>query len=409
MQNRYHLHNLSKASPLLLNNACAYLLFFGFLLLGLIAHWGFSSDLYHDVRSLSHTDASNYIQMAESTFAPVKNPFALRPFTPLLVHVLKKNSQHLLGWSSAWITVTFLSLFLSSIYLFRILRDHAKIGIAISCVWVLFLTNNFCYTLFHFQNPFIVDPINNLIWSAALYYLLGEHYKRFCILIIVGFINKEVALFLLPLYPLLVLNKVGTIFSKDFGRSVIRVSGVFLLYIAFRIAFARMLDPEGYQLFTAGTRSISETLAFSLNHQKGLKYIYGVFHQLWLIFPCSLYVLSQKQGRRNPWIIISCYFMVALLFGRLFATDANRVFVMAMPVIVAVSAQLFTTNNPEKNFGTVTLLLFAYSVRQWGWVTPSDGILLDALVVCFLVLPQFKEWETPPPLLESTNTPKNMV
>lgn len=360
-----------------------YVVFVYFLILALIMCGSFGGEFYQYYLS-ARGDGANYIQMAQETFAPVENPFALRILSPLFVHIVKKNS--FLGWDATWYLLTFSALFASAAMLYGFMRRHLKLSALISTFFVLFLLHTSCYTQFHFHDPFRIDPLNNLLWIAALYALFSDRYKTFCLILMIGFMNKEVILFLAPLYPLFMVIRHGKLLHRDVGKSVLAIGAVVLAFFAYRTALVHRLGTD-YTMMAAYERSALATVTDAVEHQKGIYAIIFVFSFLWVFFFYGLYELFRTYGWRNRYLIGSLYLFAALLFGRLFARDANRVFSMMAPLLIPISGVFFSSHITRKGYLWLPILLLAYAAINLGWVPQKEyQIMISIVVLCAMAV-----------------------
>ena len=355
-----------------------YIVFLYFLVLALIMCGSFGGEFY-DYFLRAQGDGANYIKMANETFAPVENPFALRVLSPLIVHVVKKNSP--LGWDATWYLLTFSALFGSAAVLYSFMRDHLKISALVSAFFVLFLLHTSCYTQFHFHDPFRIDPVNNLLWIVALSCLFTDRYKTFCWVLVVGFMNKEVILLLAPLYPLFMVIRYGKLLHRDVGKSMLAVGAVVLAYLAYRTALVHRLGAD-YTMLAAYERSAFDTIRDAVEHQKGIYAIFFVFSFLWVMFFYGLFEIFRKYGWRNRYLLASLYLFAALLFGRLFARDANRVFSMLAPMVIPVSALFFSCRTKLKGYLWLPIMLLAYAAINLGWAPQKH----HQVALCMVVL-----------------------
>jgi len=247
-----------------------------------------------------------------------------------------------------------------AIFFQKFLNKVLKLSIYTSNIFVLFLISNYVYSLFLITNPFLVDPLNNLFWMMAIYYLFRDQYFVFTAILLIGCINKEVILFLAPLYPLFMLIKYGGIRNRHFWKSVICLVGIGAFYVGYRKVIENFIRPDGYEMFTTAGMSKIETVVDALT-SKSQKFwiIFDTFKFLWLFFFLFLWELCREFGWKNRYLACSLYLFVILFLGRMFAVDANRVYVMLAPMVMGMSA-LFCTSN-RLNFNRwLTILLFAH-------------------------------------------------
>jgi hypothetical protein len=340
---------------------------------------------FYQYRLLEQGDAACYIKMAEHTFAQTENPFALRILTPLVVHIIKKNSNQCLGWDFTWYLVTFSAIFGSAVIFYKFLHSHLKLDRLISTFFTLFLLHTFCYTQFHFQDPFRVDPLNNLLWMAALYSLFKDKYLIFCLIVTIGFTNKEVILLLAPLYPIFMIIKNRTLWHRDTAVSVLAVGAIFSAYFIYRTVLTNYIGVCDYAMLSAYDYTPYKTLTDAIEHQKDLYAIFNVFSFLWIMFFYGLYEIFKKYGWRNRYLISALYLCAALLFGRIFARDANRVFSMMAPLVIAVAALFFSACIKSRRHLMAPVLLLAYASINLGWIPQKEYQIMLCIAVLWMV------------------------
>lgn len=146
-------------------------------------------------------DALNYYAMSEHTGAQVDNPFALRMLSPWLVHLAGKVTG--LPLDVLWLGFTAAVTLACTVVFFEFCWRHLNLQLFTSAVAAIALGCTFWYGPYAFSNPFLVDPLNNLLYLVALWLVFKRKLVLFTVVIVVGAINKETTLLLAPLYPLL--------------------------------------------------------------------------------------------------------------------------------------------------------------------------------------------------------------
>jgi len=127
------------------------------------------------------------------------------------------------------------------------------------------------------------------------------------------------------------------------------------------------------------------TIADAIEHQKDLYALFFVFSFLWIMFFYMLVEIFRKYGWRNRYILASLYLFAALLFGRLFARDANRVFSMMAPMVIPISAVFFATKTKLEGYLWLPLMLLVYMAINLGWVIQQGQQVMLALVVLVIL------------------------
>jgi hypothetical protein len=372
------------------------LTFFAFFLtLNLIMQGDFTGDYY---KNPFDGDCFNYVAMAQNTTAQVAHPFGLRILTPLIVKIIKKNSYGLLSWDCTWYLVTCAGLFATALMFWRLLRKVFGLDLLTANVAVILLLGNWVYSFFQLHVPFFPDPLNNFFWVAAVYWLHRQRYGLFLITVTVGFLNKEVILFLLPLYPLFVCldtrerARLPAALAASLGLLLL----VILAYLGFRRGWSHYIGADQFQLFTGWKLGPKELMLHCLSKQKDVLNIYATFHFLWFPFLLMLWQLYQENGWRDKFVLSCGYLVLALLFGRLFATDANRVFVMLAPWVVGLAALYFQRIRLRENPPALLALVFIYLAINYGWVENREWqIAFDTVALLILAVQSHRMSRTP--------------
>lgn len=331
-------------------------------------------------------DAANYIRMAHDSPAAAQNPFALRILTPGLVSLLKRTAGGVVEWDGSWRIVTILGVFGSVVLFYAFLVRVLQVDRFVATLATLMLCANHEYTTFHFENPFLVDPLANLLWMAALYLLFSRRYTWFCITIVAGFMNKETILFLAPLYPLILLAEGHSWKERRVLAAGCATVAMIVLYAAYRMLAAHVMDPEGGRLMTVGGRTVIQTIVFSISYHADLWFAYCPFHFLWIYFFIALVIIFRRDGWRNAYLIASVYLFFAVLWGRFFATDVERVVIMLAPLVFGLSAKLVSSMAGGKPAYWFVMPALAFAAMRFGWVkNPQFFIPLDIAMIWLLV------------------------
>jgi hypothetical protein len=347
-----------------------------------------------DAHNKAVGDALNYIEMSERTFAQVDNPFALRMLTPWVVH----NLQALLGvpLDYVWMLITYLAISATLIVFFKLLYDHFQLSLFISTVATVMLAFTNSFVMYNFGNFWLVDPVNNFLMVLGIYFLLKRKLIAFAVVILVGTINKETMLFLAPLYPLLAWVRTGRLRDRSVLFGVLAMVVATGFYLVFRTWAMSQIGGGSYEAFSGQNgKSVFANIQFALNANKGneLAILHNVLWFAWLIFGYGLYQLYKKSGIRSELLVISVWLFATCLFGRIFATDTQRVFVLMAPVVIAVCAIVLSRFDSERERLWVSGIAFIYAALNLGWV-PGEWSLaasLGALVIFVAVLKPYRE------------------
>jgi hypothetical protein len=289
-------------------------------------------------------DASQYLLMAQRQFGGLYPPYVLRWLTPWLVRGLRAASGYTLGWDFAWYLVDVAALLGCAILFDRFLSDVLKLRRFTITICVMLLLSNFVYSIFLLRDPFLVDPLNNLFWMAALLLLFRRRHVAFLVVVAIGSINKEVVLFLAPLYPLLVLAQARDVRRRSVWTSVLQTGLVALFYMVYRLVVQRYFG-HSYNVFATGSMTPLETATAAVGYQKSVWDIFDTLKFTWITFAWALLEVYNRYGWRNRFVLCAAYILAALCFGRLFATDANRVFAMAAPIVIAMTGLLLESED----------------------------------------------------------------
>jgi hypothetical protein len=359
---------------------------------------------YTYVDSYAHTrafgDALNYLEMSRHTFAAVDNPFALRMLTPWMVHTLQSLSGISLDY--VWIAVTYTAISATLIVFFKLLYDQLGLSFFGSTVGTVLLAYTGIVTMYNFGNIWLVDPVNNLCMVLGIYFLVKRKLLAFTVVVVLGVLNKETMLFLAPLYPLLAWVRTRRLRDRTVLFGVVAMVVAAGAYLVFRTWALAHIGGEDYRAFSGQNgKSVFWNIRFALNNHKGDEFVrlFGTYTFLWLIFGYGLYLLYRQYRLRSELVVVSLWLFGTCLFGRLFATDTERVFVLMAPVVIAVCAVVFDKFHGERDRLWIAGLVFLYAGLNLGWIPPAWSLLgsLAAIVVFIAVLRPDRELTQSPP------------
>lgn len=331
-------------------------------------------------------DAQYYIQMSFHTFAHVPNPYAFRLMSPLIVHELMKLPG--LGLNSSWLLLTFVATTAALIVFFGLLYDHFKIGLFVSALFTLMLACTLNYTLYNYRDIWLVDPLNNLFYVLALLFLLQRRLWAFSLTVLLGSLNKETMMMLAPLYPLLVWMRNYNWRSREIVMAILSMAGVVFLYLIYHALVLLRLGPGSYRFLAEVHGSVLDTIRFSVLGGTNVEplHIFQVFDFLWFYFAYILYRLYQARGASSDWLVIGCYMFASAVFGRLFATDTARVYVMMAPAVLGVTALAFNGFRGERQRLWILLLGAGYVALNFGWFSQDLNLAVNiASIVVFIL------------------------
>jgi hypothetical protein len=289
-------------------------------------------------------DAEIYLRMAGRVFDHVYPPYVFRFLTPWLVRGLREGSLYFFNWDAAWYLVDTAALFGTALLFDRLLRRVLKIDGYTTTLSVLMLLSNFVYSIFLFRDPFLVDAPNNFFWMLGIYALFTDKQTLFFAAMAVGALNKEVVLFLMPLAPIFAWMRTRSIRDASVVRALAAAAGVAVFYAAYRAGVEAYFG-RSFPLFTAMDMDRATTFRTALHGQRTIWDLFDTFKFLWVTFAFALWDIYERYGWRNRYFLAAMYVLAALSFGRMFAADTNRVFAMAGPFVVGMSALFFVSSD----------------------------------------------------------------
>jgi hypothetical protein len=246
------------------------------------------------------------------------------------------------------------------------------------------------YTLFNYWDIWLVDPLNNLFYVLAITFLIQRKLWPFAIVIILGSLNKETTLLLAPLYPILAWARTGSIKSHEVKQSLIAFVTMGVVYLTYHLWAQDRIGGHYALLSGQNGHSVWNNIRFALDSHKmnDQQLIYQVFQFVWLFFIYGLYRLYKKLGILNELLIISAYLFGAVMLGRLFASDTQRVYIMMAPIVMAVAALMFNSVKTEMDRLWVGVIAFLYVAVNLAWFTSPDFIMIanvGALAIFVLI------------------------
>ncbi|WIX80504.1 hypothetical protein QRX50_06945 [Amycolatopsis carbonis] len=356
-----------------------------------------SAPLQKDAHLHAWGDALQYYAMSEHTGAPVENPFALRMLSPWLVHF----AHNLTGLSLdvLWLAFTYLVTVATAVVFFEFLRSHLKVRLFTAFVAAVLLVCTFWYVQYNFSDPYLVDPLNNLLYVVAIWLAFRRRLVLFAVVVLVGTVNKETTLLLAPLYPLLAWTRTRSLRDKGFIGGVIAMVVAAAGYFAYRV-WAQHFIGGSYGFGSGqGNSSLLENIRFSLSSHKGTEQavLWDTFHFVWLIFGYGLFLQYRKHGARSPLLVASLWLFLCCLAGRFVATDTTRVFVMMAPLVLGMFAVVLDRHRSDAARLWVSVLAFLYLAINFRWVPWPASFALDAgALVVFALLTFPPRWPSAP-------------
>ncbi|WP_409186172.1 hypothetical protein F9C11_18825 [Amycolatopsis sp. VS8301801F10] len=322
-------------------------------------------------------DALSYYAMSEHTGAQVDNPFALRMLSPWLVHLAGKITG--LPLDVLWLGFTAVVTLACTLVFFEFCWRHLNLQLFTSALAAIALSCTFWYGPYAFSNPFLVDPLNNLLYLIALWLLFKRKLLLFTLVIIVGTINKETTLLLAPLYPLLAWTRSRSLRDRQVWFGVLATAAAALVYAGFRL-WAQNFIGGSYSFGSGqGNHSLASNIVFALSSNKRSEHaaLFDTFHFFWIIFAYGLYRLYRQRGPFNPLLVSSIYLTLCCLAGRMVATDTQRVFVMLAPLVIGVVAITLDNQRSDIRRFLAGLLVFVYIALNLRLVPDNVKFLVE--------------------------------
>ncbi|GAB3152925.1 hypothetical protein GCM10027258_54820 [Amycolatopsis stemonae] len=366
-----------------------------YLTLAMVSLINFISYAPLDVRAHEKAwgDALNYYAMSEHTGAQVDNPFALRMLSPWLVHLAGKVTG--LPLDVLWLGFTGVVTLACAVVFFEFCRRHLALHLFTSVLAAIALSCTFWYGPYAFSNPFLADPLNNLLYLIALWLLFKRKLVLFTLVIVVGAINKETTLLLAPLYPLLAWTRARSLRDRQVLFGVLATILATLAYVGFRL-WAQNLIGGSYGFGSGqGNKGLASNIVFALSSNKHSEHaaLFDTFHFFWIIFGYGLYEQYRRKGPFSPLLVSSVYLTLCCFAGRLVATDTQRVFVMLAPLIIGLVAITLDNQRSDVRRLLVGVLVFLYIALNLQLV-PNDLKFLVEVggLVLFAALIHAQSW-----------------
>ncbi|MEC3976406.1 hypothetical protein [Amycolatopsis sp. H20-H5] len=341
-------------------------------------------------------DALNYYAMSEHTGARVDNPFALRLLSPWLVHA--GNQLTGISLDTLWVAFTFVVTLACTMVFFEFCWKHLKLQLFTSVVAAIALACTFWYAPYALSNPFLVDPLNNLLYLVALWLLLRRKLVWFTVVVVLGAVNKETTLLLAPLYPLLAWTRTRSLRDREVLGGVAAVVVAAVAYLGFRFG-AQALIGGHYALGAGqGNKGLLSNIYFALSSNKRGEHaaLFDTFHFFWFIFGYGLYRQFRERGLRGDLFVTGVWLTLCCLAGRLVATDTQRVFVMLAPLVIGLVAVVLDGRRSEARRLWAGVLAFLYVALNLQFVPDGTKFLVEAGgLILFALLMSPPSWLPP--------------
>ena len=354
---------------------CVFLLVFNALLLF----------IWHDAQAKPELgDAYIYSLATEHPGADIPSPFMFRQMSPRIVYIAD-NTLHW-GKTFGWAMLTYGALTITQILFFFMMRITVGLNRFTAFIGTLFLTCTYWFTLFNYQDVWLVEPLNSLFTTAALWALLSRRYVWFIVTVVVGSLNKEAVLLLLPLYPILLLNDGKKLRSKEVVISLLTVVAVGGLYALYR---------KGILTSINSTRTINPLLGpfgSPLENVHSAAYprrgfyedVFSIYYFVWVAVLYGWYKLSQSKKGQSRLSIIGIYWLLVVTVISFLVTDMPRMYAWAAPIII-LSYAVVVNHAKEKDRIWVLLSLLLYAAMNFTWILPPQATEFSLLALAVML------------------------
>lgn len=344
----------------------------------------------YDAYKHAYGDATRYLIMAQKPLSPVHNPFALRILTPLLAQYLMRwfglSPDLAFAGLNAAFTWGFLALF------YRLGREYARLSAFVAFFCTLMLAFTFWYTLFNLQDIWLVDPLNNLMILTGIYLGVRQKFWLWLPLMMVGFVNKEVALYSAPVYPMMAYLRSGSFKNREVIRGLAGLVVLGAVYIGYRLILERIIAGANYvyhPLRGEYNQPILQVIRFNLTGERRMFEIFKIFGYLWIVaavFPFIRWNDARKASIANEIKLMLLYFLVLLFASRFLAYDSQRVLGMMTPVAILAAGFIFQSlfKGERALFMPVIACCYIGSSIQLG--TPDTILLLNIAALILMAI-----------------------
>ena len=293
-------------------------------------------------------DSRHYAMVAEEPAYLPRLPYSFRVLTPLLVHFLPFET------TAGFAVVTIAALSLTALFLYAFLRA-LDLSHWIGGAGVALLLGSGA-TVRALSNPMYVDALSYLTEMAAFYFLLIGKDRLFTATLIIGVMNKETALLLIPVYLLKLLGE-GRLRRSDLSRvarHVVLPLATLGALVAFRLLAGGALE-NGLSPLEPMPRTFQQTIP----SPQELADIYSVFGIGW--------VLAAANLRHSPKILRwgLLYGLLILLQLSVARGDEGRVFSHLLPLVIPLAALEFRNLGTGPAAGLLVACLASMVHSRW--------------------------------------------
>lgn len=309
-------------------------------------------------------DTRHYGLMAEDPTYLARLPYTFRVLTPTLVYLLPVDT------ATGFAVVTLTGLWLSAIVLYLFLRAldlHPWVGVA---GVALFLGSG--ATTRALTTPTYVDALTYLTELAGFYFLQTRRERLFAASLVLGVLNRETVLLLVPVY-LLQLRAEGRLERPDLPRAA-TVLGLPIAALALVIALKLTLGgvaQTGLGVLAARPR----TFVQNVPSLQDLADVYTVFGATWL--------LALLHLRRAPPILRRglVYGLLVVLQLAVSRGDESRNLSHLLPLVIPLAALELRCFAAAPAAGAALALGCLASMVNFRWVVVPVAAVRYALVL----------------------------
>lgn len=313
---------------------------------------------------LYRDDTVYYARMAESITDPARLPYTFRVLTPWVVGRLPMDQV------AAFTAITLGSLWATSALLYALMR---LVGAGRFAGWgalALFLTSGLVVRAL--TTPMYVDPLTYLLTTAgAIFLVLGLDWA-FTAAMIVGVLNRETALLLLPSYAVArwrPSDRASWIrLALVVGLPILALAGVIVWKLAANDLLG--LGPAAFErLRWAGPRQVVPRLGDIMD-------LFSQFGGLWLLAALNLWRL-QPELRRLLWYGLLVIAQIAIARGDE-SRNVSHLFLLVVP-LVAIELERIGRVAPSAGqrytLGVALLITAAASMVHARWtLLPAESV-----------------------------------
>jgi hypothetical protein len=269
-------------------------------------------------------DSHNFLSMARGQWESIPGVYGSRILTPFLIRLLPVDPYYgfqIFDW---------LVLSIASVLCYYFVYDRTS-SMPLSVLAGVFFVSSFGI-VFHLSQPWLVDPLAYVLCLIALWSLSKRNLWVFVLTTVVGVLNKEVALLLIPSAFVVFLISPDAR-DKDFSRRVLflgLVGGILMEYalvqILTRTLGASTSNTFGFYL---NPSYIKETLYGKLSAQYLPGFLVDVFFTFGWVWIVALWGVIKTQ----KWTTVELVYALGISSQVIFA-DTKRALFFLFPLVI---------------------------------------------------------------------------